>query len=305
MLSRVDDAEVDALYAGPLTGFVAARKALAKRLRDAGDKEGARAVDGLAKPSLPAWALNQLVRAHRDLLARFLAAIDRQRDLQLAALDGSVNAEALRDAKQAETAAAAALLERLPALLDAGGHAAGKATVDRVQRALRAAALNPDARVLLERGRLVDEQASAGFDAVAAQLDPAVLMAALRGSPAAPRPSKRKVDGFFARAARAQSAGAPAGEASKPQRDDDAARERERLERDRAERLSRARLTVAEARAELELLREQSETQAARVRELTEALEAATAEARHTQRRIGQLKERLAKAEKRVRILGD
>src|SRR5437868_2942872 len=49
------------LYQVPLDEFTAARDALAARLKAAGDAPGAAAIKRLRKPSLPAWAANQIV----------------------------------------------------------------------------------------------------------------------------------------------------------------------------------------------------------------------------------------------------
>jgi len=56
------DAEVEGLYGLPLEEFIKARDALARRrAREAGKEAGA-AVKALRKPSVAAWALNQLAR---------------------------------------------------------------------------------------------------------------------------------------------------------------------------------------------------------------------------------------------------
>ena len=54
----------DLLYGLPLDEFTPARNAAAKELRDQGLKAEADAVKALAKPSVAAWAVNQLTRHH-------------------------------------------------------------------------------------------------------------------------------------------------------------------------------------------------------------------------------------------------
>lgn len=62
------------LYGLPLERFVAERAALTKALRRAGSREQATEVASLRKPSVAAWAVNQLVRAHgREIAALFAA----------------------------------------------------------------------------------------------------------------------------------------------------------------------------------------------------------------------------------------
>jgi hypothetical protein len=58
-----------ALYRLPLEEFVAARDQLARQLRAAGDRDGARPVAGLRRPSISAWAANQLAHAAPNAMA--------------------------------------------------------------------------------------------------------------------------------------------------------------------------------------------------------------------------------------------
>ena len=69
-MADLDD-EVDALYGLPLDAFVPERDALAKRLRADKRREEADAVKALRKPSVAAWAANQVLRSQpgqRDAL---------------------------------------------------------------------------------------------------------------------------------------------------------------------------------------------------------------------------------------------
>ena len=70
--SGVDD-EIRELYQGPLAGFVAARQALAKKLKGAGDERAAE-VRELRKPSLSAWAVNALFAAEPKAMAELIGA---------------------------------------------------------------------------------------------------------------------------------------------------------------------------------------------------------------------------------------
>src|SRR3954447_8139768 len=60
------DEDVDRLYGLPLEEFVAERDALAKRLRADKRREEADAVKSLRKPSVAAWAVNQVLRCHPE-----------------------------------------------------------------------------------------------------------------------------------------------------------------------------------------------------------------------------------------------
>lgn len=57
------DVLVDELYALPLDRFVPERAVLVKQLRADGRREDAARVASLTKPSIVAWAVNQVVRA--------------------------------------------------------------------------------------------------------------------------------------------------------------------------------------------------------------------------------------------------
>lgn len=75
------------LYGLPLDEFVAARDERVAAARKEKDRELATALKGLAKPSVGAWAVNQLLRRERQLVERVLAVGDGLREAQLQ-LDG-------------------------------------------------------------------------------------------------------------------------------------------------------------------------------------------------------------------------
>ncbi|HWT94649.1 MAG TPA: hypothetical protein VN238_16755, partial [Solirubrobacteraceae bacterium] len=60
------DVLIDELYALPLERFVAERDVLVKQLRASKRREEAARVAALAKPSIVAWAVNQVVRSRGD-----------------------------------------------------------------------------------------------------------------------------------------------------------------------------------------------------------------------------------------------
>ncbi|HXE80811.1 MAG TPA: hypothetical protein VNK41_08685, partial [Vicinamibacterales bacterium] len=82
------DARVDRLYALPLDEFVKARNALAAELKRENRPDEANRVKALARPSLPAWALNQVYWHARRDFDRLTSAGDRLRELQRQALAG-------------------------------------------------------------------------------------------------------------------------------------------------------------------------------------------------------------------------
>lgn len=157
-----DDAEIDALYRLPLDGFVEARNALAARLRAGGDKDGASAVKALARPSVAAWALNQIYWTERPAFDALLEASARLHAAQAA---GDAGAE-LREATKARREATGALLKKAESILAAAGHGNTAAVQQRVSNTLLALAGpgggGPEARP----GRLTRDLDPPGFEAL-------------------------------------------------------------------------------------------------------------------------------------------
>jgi hypothetical protein len=63
-----------ALFALDPNDFVTARDQRARELRDAGEKEEAKAVKALRRPAVPVWALNQVARQRPDVVEALVAA---------------------------------------------------------------------------------------------------------------------------------------------------------------------------------------------------------------------------------------
>ena len=74
--------EIDRLFELPLDEFTPARNELARRLKGEGDKEAAEHVQALAKPSVPAWAINQLARQEKAKVKALLDAGTKLRKAQ-------------------------------------------------------------------------------------------------------------------------------------------------------------------------------------------------------------------------------
>jgi hypothetical protein len=150
-------AEADGLYELDPADFIAGRGALAKELKATGEKDTAALVAKLRKPSPVAWALNQVARAHPDLVTEAFAAT---RALQ-AASDAAVGGDSsgFRDAAAAERAATRALADEAADLLGPRG-------VDlrlQLEGTVRAAALDDEVGEELLAGVLTTHHDSAGF----------------------------------------------------------------------------------------------------------------------------------------------
>src|SRR5450631_110187 len=158
----------DELYDLPLDRFVAERGALAKALRGEGRGEEAAEVAKRRKPSVAAWAVNQLVRTQRGAVTELFAAGDGLRTAQAELLAGGGNAHAMRAASERERAAVEGLLDAARDLLSSDGHQLSATIIERVAETLHAAALDDEARASVERGCLEHELRHVGLGAIPA-----------------------------------------------------------------------------------------------------------------------------------------
>ncbi len=119
--------------------FVPARDALARELRKAGDRPAAVAVRDLRRPTVTAWALNQVARRQPDDVAALLEAAEAVGAAQAAAVS-SGTPEALRAATRRRRELVAVLARAATAL-------AGPTHADEVEATL----LSAGTRVLASR----------------------------------------------------------------------------------------------------------------------------------------------------------
>jgi hypothetical protein len=260
--------DLDDLYGLPLDRFIPQRASLVRELRSGGEREQAAAVAAVRKPSVAAWAVNQLTRTQRREVDALFTAGDALRDVQAGVLGGSADARDLRSAAEQERAAVDALVQIARGLLSSGGHELSAATVERVAETLHAAALDDDARGQVREGRLVRELRHAG------------LGSGLGGAVAAPssRPPRREAERQALRARKAEAA---------ERREREEARKRARaVERDAAREVDRAgrALRTAQER-EARAAEALSQAQAA-VQDAKAGVEAATAAHRQSKQQL-------------------
>jgi hypothetical protein len=127
-----------------------------KELRSGGEREAADHLKQARKPTAAAWAANQLARSERMNVRALLTAGDQLREGQAELMRGG-KPDDLRRAEESERRAIAALLDAARGAVD------GEATLRKLESTLRAAAVEPKARDLLERGRLTKELTPSGF----------------------------------------------------------------------------------------------------------------------------------------------
>ena len=139
------------------------RTALAKELRGRGERAEAARVAKLVKPSVPAWAVNQLVRTQGSAMRDLFAAGEGLRAAQSEVVSGRGSAQGLRDAGERERAAVATLAEAAGELATGTGRSLGSAPLERVSETLHAAALDDDARRAVADGCLTRELRHVGL----------------------------------------------------------------------------------------------------------------------------------------------
>lgn len=167
MAERPDDLEaaIDRLYQLPVAEFTEARNTLAAARRAAGDTNGASRVKALPKPSVVAWAVNQVFWSERDAFDRVVEAVREVLAAQREALVGDADVDvrgAMRRKGEALQAAVRAAERRI---VEAGG-APGSGLEQRFIATLEALvgmAITGGAETP-RPGRLVAELQSAGFD---------------------------------------------------------------------------------------------------------------------------------------------
>ena len=252
--------EPDDLYGLPLDRFIPERGALAKALRADKRRDEAAQVAALRKPSVAAWAVNQLVRTQGDAVRELLDAGDGLRDAQADLLAGRGDGRTLRSANERERDAVDVLVEAARGLLSSDGHELSPAIVERVADTLHAAALDGGAREQVRDGRLERELRHAGLG-LGESPGPAPAPAPTKPKPKPDQPAKP------AKPAKAAKADKPTGKQADraPSREEAAearraAREeakrekaeREQAERERAEARKAARTAEVAARRRAE-----------------------------------------------------
>jgi hypothetical protein len=234
----------DALYRAPLDTFVQERKRLAAELAQAGDRPGSKQLAKLPRPSVSAWAVNQLYWEAREDFEALFAAAKRVGEGDLSATAEHREATAFLRARAAE-------------LLADAGHATTESTLRRVTATLSALAaaggFEPDAP-----GTLSGDRDPPGFEtALFAAESPAPARTIAPRAPSAPRATitatKESTGGAREEARRrAEEAAKREAEARRAAEE----RERKRAERKRVEAaLITAKGRVGNVTREIERLR--------------------------------------------------
>jgi chromosome segregation ATPase len=276
------DEVADELYALHPAEFVAARDARAKQARAAGDREGARRISGLRKPTVVAWLANLLARERADSVRPLL-----ELGAALREATETLSGPQLRDLSRQRNELVGALVREARTLgAAAGQRRLGEDTVRGLEATLHAALADPQAAQQLIEGRLTEGLTHSGFAAPSV----ATPKSSARNEP----PTRKRAAPDERRAAqRAKledelgAAWADAGQAAESR--DAAADAARRAERDKAEasrEVARLRGGLEAAEAELRLRADEHDSAAA-------ALKQADREVRRTRERVASLQARL------------
>jgi hypothetical protein len=269
-LSHAD--AVATLYQSSQEAFVSERKRLATELKASGDKAGAARLAKLGRPTLSAWAVNQLWWRARSLFEELLGSSARLR-------------RGDRSASGAHRDALTALRIRAAALLSEGGHAATDATLRRVTTTLAALAaaggFEPE-----PPGALSADRDPPGFEALAG--------VEAGAEPELDRGVEARVETAVTPEAAASAAAARSAELAAAEERQQARREQQA--RSEAERQAEAR-REREDRARRQAEQEAKERRASERQELRVALPAARAQLARDAAAVERLRAELTLAE--------
>ncbi|WP_430780809.1 hypothetical protein [Actinoplanes sp. G11-F43] len=155
------DGTVRRLYEAPPDGFVTARSAAVEAARAAGDRDTARRIAALKKPTVAAWIVN-LVALRRPELLDELAEIAEA----LRAAQRDLRGDQMRELSQHRRRFVTTLVEAARKLAVEAGAAGGKLPLAEVEATVTAALAEPEIAAQIRTGRLIRAVSYAGFGEV-------------------------------------------------------------------------------------------------------------------------------------------
>ena len=292
------DARIDKLFGLPLDGFIAARNALAAELKRERRAADAARVKGLTRPTLPAWALNQVYWHARADFDRLTATGDRMRDVQRQALAGrDVDMRGpTRDRQQAIRV----VVDRAAALMRDGGQTITDATRQRIAVLADAIAAYGSRPREYTPGRMEEELDPPGFEALAglAAATPPLRLVKPQKQPDVPKtPPARDTEREDKAQARARAA---AEREAERQRREELKEARGTLDRHERE-LDRARRTESAATRQLKELQRNLESLKRQLAPLEQKVDGARTELEAAQRQVKESTEALETSRRQVR----
>src|SRR5687767_7492941 len=159
------DDDVDALFKLPLPEFTGARNALAAELKKSGRGDEAFLVKALGKPSVSAWAVNQLYWNHRVAFDRLITSGERFHKAQTSRLTSKV--ADMRTALDARRDALTHLSDLATSLLQDARHNPSLDIVRRITTTLEAMSVYASRSDAPRPGRLTNDVDPPGFESLA------------------------------------------------------------------------------------------------------------------------------------------
>ena len=227
MKDKLED-DLNALFRLPVAEFTGARNALAVQLKKSGRRDESDRVKALAKPSITAWAVNQLYWQHREAFDRLIATGQRFRKAQTSGRAPKV--ADMREALDARRAALSQLSDLAAALLRDAGSSPTPETIHRISTTLEglsAYASFPDDQ---RPGRLSRDVDPPGFESFAS-LIPGAGITKTTKEPLRPTSSQRS------------------DRPPSPRRKEDSRNETSQFEQKRQAKIAAAKVSVQEAKS--------------------------------------------------------
>lgn len=203
-VGKGDEDAIDALFRLSPPEFVSARNALVAQLKKSGQDDLANRVKSMTKPSISAWAVNQLYWKHRSAFDKLLATGERLRQAQASRLAGkNADLHRLLNERREELSAMARVAADI---LQKASGAAPPGVMRRVTASLEALSAYGTLEGVPRAGRLMEDVDPPGFDALAALVPrvgdgskataPSKVLTFLKQAKAAPKGKGRSpVDG--------------------------------------------------------------------------------------------------------------
>ncbi|HEX3280983.1 MAG TPA: hypothetical protein VHR36_07105, partial [Pyrinomonadaceae bacterium] len=154
--------DVDALFQLPLAEFTGARNTLAAQLKKSGRGDESARVKALAKPTVSAWAVNQLYWDHRDQFDQLTALGQRFHKAQK-----SGKVAEMRTALESRREAISNLSDLATELLRDAGHNPAPDTIHRITTTLEGLSAYASLTDGPQPGRLTNDVNPPGFESLA------------------------------------------------------------------------------------------------------------------------------------------
>lgn len=154
--------DVDDLFRLPLAAFTGARNTVAARLKKSGRGDDAVLVKALVKPSISAWAVNQLYWNHREGFEQLIASGERFHKAQRSRSARKV--ADMREALDARRESLTHLSDLATSLLRDAGHNPAPDTIRRITTTLESMSAYASRSDAPRPGRLTDDVDPPGFE---------------------------------------------------------------------------------------------------------------------------------------------